>query len=99
MFHKYDLNGHAYDDNVDTGDNDDDFNINNNNPEGPVIAAIQKQQAKKTARLPKYNISDPMRVMVHNYINLAGVQANPAKRIVTLWSKNIVKYHRIITNK
>tara|TARA_B000000565_G_scaffold9507_1_gene7250 strand:- start:1657 stop:2595 length:939 start_codon:yes stop_codon:yes gene_type:complete len=95
MFHKYDLNGYDYDN--DTDDNDDDQN-NNNNPVGTIIAAIQKQQAKKTARLPKNNISDPMGVMTHNYIKLAGVQANPAKRIVTLLS-NKTKYDpKILSN-
>ena len=98
MFHKYDLNGYVYDNDIDTDDNDNEDNFNNNNPVGPIIAAIQKQQAKKTARLPKNNISDPMGVMVHNYIKLAGVQANPAKRIVTLLS-NKVKYDpKILSN-
>ena len=51
---------------------------------GPIIAAIQKQQAKKkTSRLSKNNISEPMWVVVHNYINFAGVQAYSAKIIVT----------------
>ena len=40
MFHKYDLNGYACDNNIDTDDNEDDFNINNDNPVGPIIAAI-----------------------------------------------------------
>ena len=79
MFHKADLDRFPYHDN----DLDDDID-SINNPVGPIIAAIQKQQAKKTATLPKNNISGPMGVMVHNFIKLAGVQANPAKRIVAL---------------
>ena len=60
MFHKYDLSGHAHDNDDDTNDNDDDYDNNNNNPVDPRNAAIQKQQIKKTARLPKNDISDPM---------------------------------------
>ena len=58
---------------------------------GPIIAAIQKQQAEKTARLPKIYISDPSGVMMHDHIKLADVQANPAKRIGTFLS-NKIKY-------
>ena len=53
---------------------------------GPVIATIQKQQAKNTVRLPKKTISDPMGIMVPIYVNLAGVQMNAAKRVLTLLS-------------
>ena len=60
MFHKYDLNGYAYDVDNETDDSDADHNNNNNNPVCPIIAASQKQQAKKTARLPKNNISVSM---------------------------------------
>ena len=77
MFHKFNLNDFNGDDNIETDDEND-------NPVAPIIAAIQNQRAKKIARLPKNNISDPMGVMVHNFIKLAGVQANPAKRIITL---------------
>ena len=58
---------------------------------GPIIVGIQKQQAKKTARLTQNNISDPMGVMVHDNFTLAGVQANPLIRIVTL-SSNKMKH-------
>ena len=60
VFHKYDLNGYACDNNVDTDDTDDDFNINECNPVGPIIVAIQEQQAKKTAILPKNDIFDAL---------------------------------------
>ena len=63
-FHKCDLNGYACvadidtdDNDDDNDDNDDDYNNYNNNPVGPIFAAIQKQQAKKTARLSKNDIS------------------------------------------
>ena len=91
MFHKF-----QYDDNIDIN-NDSDV-VDNTNPLDSIIAAIQKQQAKKTATLPKNNISDPMGVMIHNFIKLAGVQANPAKRIIVLLS-NKDKYHpKILSN-
>ena len=98
MFHKYDLNGYTYDNNIDADDDDDDFNINNKNSRGPIIADIQKQQAKKTARLSKNNISVPNGVMLHNYIKLAGVQANPAKRIVTLSSNKMKCDPKMLSN-
>ena len=63
MFHKFNLNHYLYDKNSDE-------EHNNDNPVGSIIAAIQQQQAKKNARLPKNNISDPMGVMVHNIISL-----------------------------
>ena len=66
----------AEDTDDDVHDNDD---INNNNPLSPIIAAIQKQQARETARLTKNNTSDSMQVIVHDYVKLAGVQTNPAK--------------------
>ena len=53
MFHKFNLNDFNDDDNVETDDEND-------NPVAPIIAAIQNQRAKKIARLPKNNISDPM---------------------------------------
>ena len=81
MFHKDDLLRAQYDTYSD--DNQNDININ---PITSIISAIQKQQAKKTARLPKNNISDPMGVMIHNFIKLAGAQATPAKRIILLLS-------------
>ena len=84
MFHKHDADDFTYD----AEDTDDDAYNNNNNtnndPVNPIVAAIQRQQAKKTARLPKNNVSDPMRVIVHNHVKLAGVQAKSAKRIITL---------------
>ena len=91
MFHKFNLDHYVYDDDIeDERDND--------NPVGSIIAAIQQQQAKKKARLPKNNISDPMGVMVHNFIKLAGVQANSAKRIVMLLS-NKQKYEpKLLSN-
>ena len=55
VVHKYDLNGYACDNDNDTEHNDDDYNINNDEMVGPIIAATQKQQAKKTARLLKSN--------------------------------------------
>ena len=45
---------------IDIDDIDDDCDDDDNHPVVPNIAAIQKQQAKKTARLPNNNISDPM---------------------------------------
>ena len=94
MFHKNDLGQFIYDDD----DSDDEEDYNNNNPVIPIIEAIQKQQAKKTAKLPKNNISHPMGVMVHNYIKLAGAHAVPAKRIIQLLS-NKVKYEpKILSN-
>ena len=82
MLHKYDLNGYAYDDD-DFNAADDDDQDNEHDPVGLIIAAIQKHQAKKTARLSKNNIFDPMGVVMHDYINLAGVQAKSSKLIVT----------------
>ena len=91
MFHKFNLDHFIYDNDVE--ENDD-----NDNPVGPIIAAIQQQQARKNARLPKNNISDPMGVMVHNFIKLAGVQANSAKRIIMLLS-NKQKYEpKLLSN-
>ena len=86
MFHKYNLDHYVYND-------DTEEEQNNDNPVGSIIAAIQQQQAKKNARLPKNNISDPMGVMVHNFIKLAGVQANSAKRIIKI-SSNKQKYEQ-----
>ena len=40
MFYKCDLNGYAYDDDNDTNDSDDDYNIHNNDPVGQIIATI-----------------------------------------------------------
>ena len=52
-FHKSDLDWFAH------GDTDDDA-FDSNNLVGPITAAVQKQQAKKTAGLPKNNIFDPI---------------------------------------
>ena len=94
MFHRDDLLWSQNDDvNTDDGDN-----VNITNPVGPIIADIQKQQAKKTARLPKNNISDPMGVMIYNFIKLAGVKANPAKRIITLLSNKDKYDPKILSN-
>ena len=56
MFHKSHFDRSAYDSDNDTDDDDYD----DNNPLSPIIAAIQQQQGKKTATLPKNNTSDPM---------------------------------------
>ena len=97
MFHKNDLNRFTYDDDVET--DIDDFNHNNdNNPVGSIIKDIQKQRAKKTATLPKNNISDPMGVMIHNLIKLTGVNAIPAKRIILLLSKKSKYDPKILSN-
>ena len=98
MFHKCNLNGYAYDDDDAAADNDDDHNDADNDPVGLIIVAMQKQQAKKIDKLSKNDISDPLGVMVHNYIKLAGVQATPERRIATLLS-NEVKYDpKILSN-
>lgn len=93
MFHKSDLERFAYDDNSDV-----DTNYNNNNPIVPIIADIQKQHAKRTAKLPKNNISDPMGVMVHNYMRTSGVHANPPKRVVQLLAKKVKYDPKILSN-
>ena len=98
MFHKYYLNGYACDGDDDAAADDVDHNNDDNGLVGPIIAAIQKQQAKKTARLPKNNISDSLRVIVHNSIELAGRPANPAKRIVTLLSNEMKYDPKILSN-
>ena len=92
MFHKFNLDHYAYD-----KDSDDDHD-NNDNPVGSIIAAIQKQQAKKKARLPKNNISDPMGVMVHNFIRITGVHANAAKRIIMLLSNKSKYDPKVLSN-
>lgn len=79
MFHKKDLEGFIY-----NNSDEEDYDNSNNNPILPIIADIQKQQAKKTAKLPKNNISDPMGVMIYNYMRTSGVQAESAKRIIQL---------------
>ena len=43
-------------------------------------------------------ISDSMRVIVHNYIKLAGVQGNPVKRTVTLLSNKMTHDLKILSN-
>ena len=94
MFHRNYLIRFEYND-KDTDDADDYDKIN---PVAYIIAIIQKQQAKKTATLPKNNISDLMEVIVYNFIKLSGVQANSAKRIVILLS-NKTKYDpKILSN-
>ena len=84
MFHKHDIDDFIYDAEDTDDDVYDDDDVIKNDPVDPIVAAIQKQQAKKTARLPKNNISDPMGVIMHHYIKLAGVQANSAKQMMTL---------------
>ena len=79
MFHKNDMARYYVGSSDDEQDNDD-----YSNPIGPVFDAIQKQRAKQRARLPKNNISDPVGVIIHNFIKLAGVHAIPAKIIISL---------------
>ena len=52
MCHKCDLNGYTCDNNIDAND-DDDFNIDNNDPVGPIIAAIHKTTSEKDIQTPR----------------------------------------------
>ena len=62
MFHENDM-ARFYNDSS-SDDRDNDFH---HDPLSPVFEAIQKH------RIPKNNISDPVRVIIHNFIKLAGV--------------------------
>ena len=75
MFHKGER-GHYRSSDDDIYDRDFDNTI------CPIFDAIQKQRAKQRATLPRNSISDPVGVMVHQYIKIAGVKARPAKRIL-----------------
>ena len=86
MFHKDDLRGHFVENDNDidsnTGPHSDDDDIPN--PVSSIVAAIHKQQSKKTAALPKNTIADPAGVILYEYIKLAGVKADALKKMVSL---------------
>ena len=54
------------------------------NPVSSIVAAIHKQRVKKTAALPKNTIADPAGVIIYEHLKLAGVKADPLKRIISL---------------
>ena len=82
---------------VDSSDDDRSY-VMHNNPIGPAFDAMQKQRAKQRTRLPKNNISDPMRVTIYNFINLPGVHAMPAKRVITLLSNEDENDRKVLSN-
>ena len=86
MFHKDDLRVHCLADiNIDESD-DEPISDNDlmSNPVGSIVAAIHKQQSKKTAALPKNTIADPAGVILYDHIKVAGVKADALKRMVSL---------------
>ena len=84
MFHRDNLRVTFEDDRDDDIDPINLNDNNDNNPVGSIVAAIHKQQVKKTAALPKNTIADPAGVIIYNYIKLAGVKADPMKKVITL---------------
>ena len=86
MFNKDDLRVHFLD-NMDTNDSENESDIDDDvlsNPVGSIVAAIHKQQSKKTAALPKNTITDPAGVILYDHIKVAGVKADALKRMVCL---------------
>ena len=89
MFNKNDLHVSFIDDNKDdemidlTSSNE----MEDENPVSSIVAAIHKQRVKKTAALPKNTIADPAGVIIYEFLKLAGVKADPLKRIISLMAK------------
>ena len=91
MFHKGDRS-------YEKGSDDDIYDMDFDNPIGPIFDAIQKQRAKQRATIPRNSISDPVGVMIHQYIKTAGVKARPAKRILALLSEKGKYEPKILSN-
>ena len=86
MFHKDDLHVHFMDDDNDNDSDNEPLSGTDvaSNPVGSIVAAIQKQQSKKNAALPKNTIADPAGVILYEHIKIAGVKADALKTMIGL---------------
>ena len=92
MFHKDSASPFLY------NSSDDNQKEEYDNPLTNLIASIQNQQQKRKVRLPRNNISDPMGLMIHNFIKFAGANSISTKKIISLLSNKGKYDQKLLSN-